>query len=66
MIKDVSGKQQIVTMPIDQVRKLQQPQPLKQVQKPVVRKPEEKDNFFLGNEDDQANVKIEVVEGTKS
>ena len=68
MIKDASGKQRIVTMPIDQVRKLQQPkpQPPKVVPIDPIKKPEEKDNFFLGNDDDgndDANVKVEVIEG---
>ena len=72
MIKDANGKQRIVTMPIDQVRKLQKPkQPVQTKQLPVpkpvqIPKPvEEKDNFFLGNEDDDSNVKIEVIEGER-
>ena len=72
MIKDANGKQRIVTMPIDQVRKLQKPKQPVQTPQPPPPKPvqaqktvEEKDNFFLGNEDDDSNVKIEVIEGER-
>ena len=71
MVKDAQGKQQIITVPIDQVNKLQKQQVKTPVRQPVqaapvavTRRPtttpeKENDSFFVGNEEDPS-VKVRV------